>query len=59
MGSEGGIEVDVTWTVSGSVTHFGHTHYRRNRYRATVTIAPENGSWKLRAVEVGQQQREL
>ena len=33
-----GFVVDAAWTVSGSVSHFGHTHYRRNQYHALVTF---------------------
>ena len=56
---DGGFAVELSWTVSGSVTHFGHTHYRRNRYRAVVVIVPAGGHWKIQSIEVGEQQREL
>ncbi len=38
---------DATWTVSGSVGHWGHVHQRRNRVRAELLVAPVDGSWKL------------
>ncbi len=55
----GGYAVDVEWTVSGSVSHFGHTHYRRNRYRAVVTMMESDQFWKIRSLQVVQQQRLL
>ncbi len=57
--SNDGYAVDLSWTVSGSVTHFGHTHYRRNRYRAIVTLLPSNGHWKICSIDIGEQQRIL
>ena len=56
---DGGFAVDLTWTVSGSVSHFGHTHYRRNRYRAVVVILETGGHWKIRSIQVVEQQRVL
>ena len=29
---------DALWTVLSSVDHFGHTHYRQNKYRAMITF---------------------
>ena len=55
----GGLLVELTWNVSGSVTHFGHTHYRRNRYRAFVDIVPADGHWKIQSIQVGEQDRML
>ena len=51
--------IDAEWTVGGSVTHFGHTHFRQNRYRAIVDIAPENGVWKIRKIKLTEKQRQL
>ncbi len=46
--ADGIFSVDANWTVSGSVSHFGHSHYRRNRYHAVVNIVPEGDAWKIR-----------
>lgn len=56
---QGGLTINAAWTVSGSVRHFGHTHYRRNRYDADVSIAPVDDAWKIRSIDVAEQQREL
>ena len=49
---DNGFVADVRWTVSGSVSHFGHTHYRRNQYHALVTFVIDGGSWKIRNIEL-------
>jgi hypothetical protein len=56
---EGGFRVDATWTVSGSVNHFGHVHYRQNRYHAAVHIVAVDGTWKIREIEVLDERRLL
>lgn len=53
---EGGSRVDATWTVSGSVNHFGHVHYRQNRYAAVHIVAVEE-HWKIREIEVLEERR--
>jgi hypothetical protein len=52
-----GFEVRATWTVGGMVTHFGHRHFRQNRYDARVGIAPVAGSWKIQSIEALEQER--
>ena len=54
-----GFTVDALWTVGGSVTHFGHTHYRRNQYRALVTVARSGDVWKIREIETLDERRVL
>ncbi len=56
---EGGFRVDATWTVSGSVNHFGHVHYRQNRYDAAVHIIAVDGAWKIRQIELLDERRLL
>jgi hypothetical protein len=46
-GDNGGFVATSTWTVGGSVGHWGHIHERRNQYRARLDIAPVDGVWKL------------
>ena len=43
---------DIEWNVRGSVNHFGHTHYRQNKYRALVTFIIENEIWKISNIEI-------
>ena len=50
---------DAAWTVSGSVNHFGHTHYRRNYYHAMVTLVTDKGSWKIKDIELIDEKRLL
>jgi hypothetical protein len=39
------------------VTHFGHRHFRQNRYDARIAIEPVAGTWKIRSVEILEQDR--
>ena len=56
---EGGFIADAVWTVSGSVSHFGHTHYRRNRNHALVTFVKDADAWKIRSIELIEEKRLL
>jgi hypothetical protein len=56
-GSPDGFVADAAWTVGGTVTHFGHRHFRQNRYDARVTVVPVEGHWKIRSIEVLDEQR--
>ena len=49
--------VRCRWTVSGLVSHFGHTHERLNAFDATYTLAPINGSWRIVATTMHAQER--
>lgn len=53
----GGFEVDAAWLVGGTVTHFGHRHFRQNRYDARVSLVPEDGIWKIRSIELYDEER--
>lgn len=57
--ADGSFAVDADWTVSGSVTHFGHTHYRRNRYHAIVSIFPDGDVWKIGGISLIDERRLL
>lgn len=37
----------VAWTASGTVSHWGHTHQRRNRYEARIDLTPAGEVWKI------------
>ena len=56
---EGGFRVLTTWTVSGSVNHFGHVHYRQNRYNAELNLLAVDGTWKIRRIELLDERRLL
>ncbi len=57
--SDGGFRVEATWTVSGSVNHFGHVHYRQNRYNAEIDLIAVDGVWKIRGLEIRDERRVL
>ena len=42
---------DALWTVVSSVVHFGHTHYRQNKYRAMITFLQQKNIWKIFKIE--------
>jgi hypothetical protein len=42
-----------------SVVHFGHRHYRKNQYRAWITIVAVEGVWKLHRLDMIDEQRVL
>ena len=54
-----GFTVLCEWTVAGSVSHFGHRHYRQNRYRARLTIRADGDRWTIVAIEILEQRRVL
>ena len=39
------------------MTHFGHRHFRQNRYDAVVTVTSDEGSWKITDLEVLDEER--
>jgi hypothetical protein len=47
------------WTANGSVSHFGHTHYRQNRYHAMMRIIQDEGVWKIYQIDLLDEQRLL
>jgi hypothetical protein len=53
----GGFEADAIWVVGGTVTHFGHRHFRQNRYDARVSLVPSGGTWKIRSIELFDEER--
>lgn len=59
VAGELGFTMDASWVVSGSVSHFGHIHYRKNRYDAVVHIIPENGTWRISGMDVKEKERIL
>ena len=57
--AKGGLRADLSWTVSGSVNHFGHVHYRQNSYTAELHLQAVDGEWKIRDIEVLEERRVL
>ncbi len=55
----GGFIAEAVWTVSGSVSHFGHTHYRRNKNHALVTFVKDGDAWKIQDIELIEEKRLL
>jgi hypothetical protein len=53
----GGFVVDATWVVGGTVTHFGHRHFRQNRYDARVELLPVDDTWKIHSIELFDEER--
>ena len=52
-----GFDAVARWTVRGMVTHFGHRHFRENRYEASVTVVPIDDHWRIRAIDVLNEER--
>ncbi|MCB1226466.1 MAG: hypothetical protein KDK99_11690 [Verrucomicrobiales bacterium] len=50
--SEGGFTALTSWSVLGSVDHWGHKHTRTNVIEAEVTVQPRGDVWKITGIEV-------
>lgn len=51
-------EYRSTWTVAGTVEHWGHVHERQNQFDAIFTLEPRDGSWKITRMDIqGQTQK--
>lgn len=50
-----GFEFHSTWTVAGTVEHWGHIHERQNRFDAVFTIEPRVGHWKITRLDIADQ----
>jgi hypothetical protein len=57
--ADGSFAVDAVWTADGSVSHFGHTHYRQNRYHAIMRIVQDEDTWKIHQIDLLDEQRLL
>jgi len=55
--ADGGFTAEAGWKVGGTVTHFGHRHFRQNRYDARVELLPDDGVWKVRSIEILEEER--
>lgn len=53
-----GFRFRSTWTVAGTVEHWGHVHERQNQFDAVFTIEPREGEWKVTRMDMeGQVQK--
>lgn len=52
-----GFNVRCSWVAIGTVTHWGHTHDRVNRYEAQLSVAVVDGEWKLKSLDLLNQER--
>lgn len=52
-----GFEYHSTWTVAGTVEHWGHIHERQNRIEAVFTIEPRGGHWKITRMDIADQKQ--
>jgi hypothetical protein len=55
--ADGGFTAEAGWKVGGTVTHFGHRHFRQNRYDARVELLADDGIWKVRSIEILEEER--
>lgn len=51
-----GFQYRSTWTVSGTVEHWGHIHERNNKFSALFTIQEDNGDWKITGLQMEDQE---
>lgn len=54
---KGALDVRTKWTAVGSVGHWGHIHTRQNVYDAILTLAVDDGSWKISGIELLEEKR--
>ena len=54
---DGGFVANAVWVVGGTVTHFGHRHFRQNRYDARVKLLPVDDTWKIHTIELFDEER--
>lgn len=54
---QGALDVRTKWTAVGSVGHWGHIHTRQNVYDAILTLAVDDGSWKISGIELLEEKR--
>ncbi len=52
-----GFNARCSWVAIGTVTHWGHTHDRVNRYEAQLSVEVADGNWKLKTLELLNQER--
>ncbi|MCK5351331.1 hypothetical protein KAJ77_02060, partial [bacterium] len=53
------LDFSCRWTVTAKVTHWQHSHLRRNVYEGDVRLVIENDRWKLAALDLRSEEREV
>ena len=53
----GGFPYPCTWTVRGTVEHWGHIHTRENEYEAVFTVERLDSGWKITGLELRNEKR--
>ncbi len=53
----GALDIRTKWTAIGSVGHWGHVHTRQNIYDAILTLAIQDGFWKITGIELLEEKR--
>lgn len=53
----GTFDVQSEWVAVGNVNHWGHTHLRTNRYRAILRVGATDDTWKIRKMQVLDEER--
>jgi len=51
------LDFNASWTVLGTVGHWGHVHARKNQYEAIVTVEPVEGAWKITGLDLLEEKR--
>jgi hypothetical protein len=51
------LDLNASWTVLGTVGHWGHVHARKNQYEAIVTVEPVGGAWRITGLELIEEKR--
>jgi hypothetical protein len=52
-----GFSTECSWTVTGTVGHWGHIHQRKNAYDAVLSIEPIEGIWKITNLQLLNEKR--
>ena len=50
-------DIDCRWQVLGTVSHWGHSHWRRNEYHARYRVRGDRTNWRIVSVELKSQKR--
>jgi hypothetical protein len=56
-GSTTQFTADATWLLDAAVSHLGHTHRRKNQYRAEVVVRHDGASWHFASVHMLERKR--
>jgi hypothetical protein len=50
-------DVRARWRVTGTVRHWGHSHWRTNEYDALYSLSGDDDRWRITSVDVRNQER--